>query len=213
MTDSSPETKASARVPRGEARARLIEAARSLVRHKGFAGTSVDELCAAAGVTKGAFFHHFPSKEALGVALIDDWTAMTGAMFAAHPYNAVPDPLDRVFAYLDLRRQILGQPIPDFACVAGTTVQEAFETSPLMREAAGRSIASGLGHVQAHLDAALAAHPVPGVMAESLARQFQVAVQGGIILAKAANDPAPAREAFDHLERYLRLLFDRPATR
>ncbi|MBL9052404.1 MAG: helix-turn-helix transcriptional regulator, partial [Tabrizicola sp.] len=45
------------RPPRGEARARLIEAARSLVRHKGFAATSVDELCAAAGVTKGAFFH------------------------------------------------------------------------------------------------------------------------------------------------------------
>jgi TetR/AcrR family transcriptional regulator, transcriptional repressor for nem operon len=199
------------RVPRGEARARLIEAARSLVRHKGFAGTSVDELCAAAGVTKGAFFHHFATKEELGVALIDDWTAMTGAMFATHPYNAVPDPLDRVFAYLDLRRAILGQPIPDFACVAGTTVQEAFESSPLMRDAAERSIVSGAEHVRPHLAEAMAAHPVPGVTAESLARQFQVAVQGGIILAKAANDPGLAREAFDHLERYLRLLFDRPA--
>jgi TetR/AcrR family transcriptional regulator, transcriptional repressor for nem operon len=36
-------------------------------------------------------------------------------------------------------------------------------------------------------------------------------VQGGIILAKALNDPAPAQDAFDHLERYLRLLFSRPA--
>lgn len=200
-----------ARVPRGEARARLIEAARSLVRHKGFAATSVDDLCAAAGVTKGAFFHHFPSKEALGVALIDDWTETTGAMFAAHPYNSLPDPLDRVFGYLDLRREILGQPIPEFSCVAGTTVQEAYETSPAMRQAAARSIASGFAHVRPHLAAALAAHPVPGVTAESLAQQFQIAVQGGIILAKALDDPAPAREAFDHLERYLRLLFDRPA--
>jgi TetR/AcrR family transcriptional regulator, transcriptional repressor for nem operon len=198
------------RVPRGEARARLIEAARSLVRHKGFAATSVDELCAAAGVTKGAFFHHFPSKEALGVALIDDWTEMTGAMFAAHPYNRLPDPLDRVLGYLDLRREILGQPIPEFSCVAGTSVQEAYETSPAMRQAAARSIASGFEHVRPHLVAALAAHPVPGVTADSLARQFQVAVQGGIILAKALNDPAPAREAFDHLERYLRLMFLRP---
>jgi TetR/AcrR family transcriptional regulator, transcriptional repressor for nem operon len=197
------------RIPRGEARARLIGAAQLLVRRKGFAATSVDELCAAAGVTKGAFFHHFPSKEALGVALIDDWTVTTGAMFAAHPYNSLPDPLDRVFAYLDLRREILGQPIAEFSCVAGTTVQEAFESSVPMREAASRSITSGFDHVRRHLDAALRLHPVPGVTAESLAQQFQVAVQGGIILAKALNDPAPARAAFDHLERYLRLLFGR----
>lgn len=199
-----------ARVPRGEARARLIEAARRLVRHRGFAATSVDELCAAAGVTKGAFFHHFPSKEALGVALIDDWTQTTGVMFASHPYNFLPDPLDRVFGYLDLRREILAQPIPDFSCVAGTSVQEAFESSPPIRTAAERSIRSGFGHVLPHLEQALAANPVPGVTAESLAQQFQIATQGGIILAKALNDPEPAREAFDHLERYLRLLFGRP---
>ncbi|WP_333816382.1 TetR/AcrR family transcriptional regulator [Tabrizicola sp.] len=202
------ETKAP-RVPRGEARARLIEAARSLVRHRGFAATSVDDLCAAAGVTKGAFFHHFASKEALGVALVDDWTQMTGAMFAAHPYNFLPDPLDRVFGYLDLRRELLGQPLPEFSCVAGTTVQEAYETSPPIREAAERSVRSGFAHVLPHLEQALAAHPVPGVTAEGLAQQFQVVTQGGIILAKALNTPAPAREAFDHLERYLRLLFGR----
>jgi TetR/AcrR family transcriptional regulator, transcriptional repressor for nem operon len=205
------ESRAACKIPRGAARGRLIAAARGLVRHKGFAATSVDDLCGAAGVTKGAFFHHFPSKEALGVALIDDWTVTTGAMFAAHPYNALPDPLDRVFGYLDLRRAILGQPIPDFSCVAGTTVQEAFESSALIRAAAERSVISGSEHVRPHLAEALAAHPVPGVTAESLARQFQVAVQGGIILAKALNDPAPARDAFDHLERYLRLVFGRPA--
>lgn len=199
------------RVPRGEARARLLEAARGLVRHRGFAATSVDDLCAAAGVTKGAFFHHFPSKEALGVALVDDWTETTGAMFAAHPYNGLADPLDRVFAYLDLRREILGLPIAEFSCVAGTTVQETYETSAPIRAAAGRSLTAASEHVRPHLAAALAAHPVPGVTAEGLARQVQVAVQGGIVLAKALDDPAAAREALDHLERYLRLLFDRPA--
>jgi TetR/AcrR family transcriptional regulator, transcriptional repressor for nem operon len=209
MNDAAP--KPATRVPRCEARARLLEAARGLVRHRGFSATSVDDVCATAGVTKGAFFHHFASKEALGVALIDDWTQTTGVVFASHPYNFLPDPLDRVFGYIDLRRQILGQPIPEFTCVAGTTVQEAYETSVPIREAAERSVNSGFEHVRPHLAAALAARPVAGVTAAGLAQQFQIAVQGGIILAKALNDPGPARAAFDHLERYLRLLFGRPA--
>jgi TetR/AcrR family transcriptional regulator, transcriptional repressor for nem operon len=199
------------RVPRGEARQRLLTAATDLIRRRGFAGTSVDDLCAAAGVTKGAFFHHFASKEALGVAVVEHWTETTGVMFAAHDYNAKPDPLDRVFAYLDLRRSLLAMPIPDFSCVAGTTVQETFDTYPAIRAVAGASVQSGAAHVQAHLAQALAAHPVQGVTAENLALQFQVAVQGGIVLAKALNNPEAAKDAFDHLERYLRLLFNRPA--
>lgn len=113
-------------------------------------------------MTKGAFFHHFPSKEALGVALIDDWTETTGTMFAQHPYNFRPDPLDRVFGYLDLRRQILGQPIPEFACVAGTTVQEAYESSAPIRAAAERSVTSGFEHVRPHLAQALGASGAGG---------------------------------------------------
>jgi AcrR family transcriptional regulator len=136
------------RPPRGEARPRLIAAARALVRRQGYAATSVEDLCAEAGVTKGAFFHHFASKEALGLALVQDWTETTGAMFAAHPYNAAPDPLDRVFAYLDLRRALLEMPLVEFTCVAGTVVQECHASSDALRKAAADSLASGAAHVR-----------------------------------------------------------------
>ena len=53
------------------ARAKLLRAALGVIRVKGYSATSVDELCAAAGVTKGAFFHHFATKEALAVAAAD----------------------------------------------------------------------------------------------------------------------------------------------
>ena len=45
------------------AKDKLLDAAVHVVRQKGYAATSVDDFCKAAGVTKGAFFHHFESKE------------------------------------------------------------------------------------------------------------------------------------------------------
>ncbi len=70
---------------RGSARIRLLEAARDVIRSNGFAATSVDDLCRAADVTKGAFFHHFGSKEALGVAVAEFWTETNTGFFEAAP--------------------------------------------------------------------------------------------------------------------------------
>ena len=50
------------------ARSKLLDAAIALIRQQGFSATTVDQLCGMAGVTKGAFFHHFASKDALGAA-------------------------------------------------------------------------------------------------------------------------------------------------
>jgi AcrR family transcriptional regulator len=49
-------------------KAKLLDAALSLIREKGYSSTSVGELCAQASVTKGAFFHYFKCKDALAVA-------------------------------------------------------------------------------------------------------------------------------------------------
>lgn len=53
-----------------ETRERLLELAEAAVLQKGFAATSIDELIAAAGITKGGFFYHFKDKNALAKALI-----------------------------------------------------------------------------------------------------------------------------------------------
>ncbi len=193
---------------RGNARIRLLEAARDIIRAKGFAATSVDDLCRAAGVTKGAFFHHFAGKEALGVAAAEHWAETTTAFFAAAPYHAPPDPLARVLAYVAFRKAIIVGEIAEFTCLVGTLAQEIYASAPDMRDACGRSI---FGHTATLVDDIEAARLDRGVAgnwtAESLARHTQAVIQGGFVLAKAGNDPELARESLDHLDRYIRHLF------
>lgn len=54
-------------------RLQLLEAGRAVFAEQGYAGTTVDEIAAAAGVSKGAYYFHFSSKEDVFVALIEEW--------------------------------------------------------------------------------------------------------------------------------------------
>ncbi len=194
---------------RGDARNRLLEVARDILRTKGFAATTVDALCDAAGVTKGAFFHHFKSKEDLGVAVADFWTETTSTFFEEAPYHMPSDPLERILAYIAFRRAIITDNIPGFTCLVGTLAQEVHSTAPKIRDAAGASIFGHAETLEFDIAAAISARGIEpdGWTPASLARHFQTVIQGGFILAKAGNDPDLAREALDHLDRYVRCLF------
>jgi TetR/AcrR family transcriptional repressor of nem operon len=195
---------------RGHARTALLDAAHALVRRQGWAATSVEQLCDAAGVTKGAFFHHFPSKDELGVAAARHWSDVTGPLFAGAAYHQLPDPLDRVMGYLAFRAAIARGPLEAFTCFAGTTVQEVFATSDPLRAACGASILGHAGTLESDFELAIAQHPPSAaVTAASLATYTQTVLQGGFVLSKAAGNNAPLLDAIAHLERYLALLFGR----
>lgn len=193
---------------RGDARTRLLEAARDVIRAKGYAATSVDDLCQAAAVTKGSFFHHFKSKEELGVAAAEFWADTTSAFFAAAPYHEPDDPLERVLAYVAFRKSIIAGDIADFTCLVGTMAEEVHATSPAIRDACAASIFGHAATLEADIAAAMQQHGIAGgITAESLARHTQTVIQGAFVLAKAGNDPELARESLDHLDRYIRLVF------
>ncbi len=58
-----------------DTRARLLEAAETLFARSGYDGTGVAEICEAAGVSKGAFYHHFATKQDVFLALLNGWLA------------------------------------------------------------------------------------------------------------------------------------------
>ncbi len=201
---------------RGDARVRLLEAATGVIRNKGFTATSVDDLCAAAEVTKGAFFHHFKSKEALGVASAEYWSETTCELFLNAPYHQLADPLARVLGYIDFRRSLMQGDPAEWTCLVGTMAQEVYKSSPPVRDACADSILSHAQTLEADIQALLDAQDQPTEQpsdqprdwtAGSLARHTQAVLQGAFILAKATNDRFMALESVDHLRRYIALLF------
>lgn len=194
--------------PMAAARQKLLDAAVSVIRTKGYEAATVDELCAKAGVAKGSFFHHFKDKQALGVAAAEYWSNMTGAFFEAAPYHQHEDPLDRVLGYIDFRRAILTGAIPEFTCLVGTMVQEIYATFPAIRDACDASISTHAAKVEADIADAIKLYRIKADWtARSLALHTQAVLQGAFILAKAKGDAAVAGESVDHLRRYIELLF------
>ncbi|MCB1383498.1 MAG: TetR/AcrR family transcriptional regulator [Notoacmeibacter sp.] len=200
-----PNAKAAAREA---TRARLLETGFTLIREKGLAATRVDDICTAAGVTKGGFFHHFASKDAWAAEVARHWGRVTSGLFEGAPYHEPADPLDRVLGYIAFRRAILDGSTADFTCVAGTLAQETHLSDRAVCEAAEETI---FGHADSLVpDISLAKQQYASDAdwtAESLAHFTQATLQGAFILAKARGGPEIAREMVDHLDRYVRLLF------
>src|SRR5919106_616038 len=196
-----------------DTRLRLLDAAQDLMRSKGYEATTVDDVCKAAGLTKGSFFHHFASKEDLGVAVADRFGSQAAQHFSSSPYRQLADPRERVLAYVDLRMEMLQGPISQFSCILGTFVQELYETNSLIRETCEKQMAEHNSALAADLEEAKARYvPAATWSAESVASYVQAVTQGALILAKAEQGPAVAIECFGHLKRYLESLFAEATT-
>ncbi len=195
-------------------RLKLLDASLRVMRTKGYNATRVEDLCEAAGVTKGSFFHHFESKQAVGIAAAEHWQATVTELFANAPYHQHLDPLDRVLAYVEFRKQLLFGPLPEVSCFAGTLVQELYASEPAIRDACERSISSHVTTVEADLVAAIQQRGLePEWTAESLALHMQAVIQGALLLAKAKGNTKVAADCLDHLKRYIELSFTAAAAR
>ncbi|MBM3810029.1 MAG: TetR/AcrR family transcriptional regulator [Acidimicrobiia bacterium] len=183
-------------------RGKLMQTATDLIRRHGYGPTSIDQICAQARVTKGAFFHHFKSKEQLAESCLHQWDRQTALMERSAPFQQVPDPRVRVLGYMDFFAGMLADPKMLKSCLAGTTAQEVSSSNEALREAAHAYFENARKRFEALLQDACRGSRAK-VDTAGLAALWIAAIQGSLILAKASQDESVIATSLDHAKRYI----------
>ena len=97
-----------------ETRARIIESAIKLFSNRGYDTASVDDICAEAGMSKGAFYHHFESKQALFLALLDSWLQTIDNAIEASKDKTAPETFMQMTEAFPYIFETAGEGLPMF---------------------------------------------------------------------------------------------------
>lgn len=196
-----------------ETKRRILDAAQGEVLRRGFAATSVDDIQSAAGISRGTFFYHFPSKDDLARALIERYAEADHALVEGMLERAeklATDPLQQLLVFVALHEELLESVSPEEAgCLFASFSYEAgvldSETHELIvgaiehwRRAFGGKLEEAMERhetVVADVDPYLLADVAYGVM------------QGAFILRRSLDDPGLMARHIREFRRYLELMF------
>ncbi|MFT4108362.1 TetR/AcrR family transcriptional regulator [Propionicimonas sp.] len=199
----------------GATRELLLDAAERLVERNGFAATSVEMILSEAGSSKGAFFHHFPTKRSLAHALVERYvTADLGSLAAGlEDAGAESEPVARLLRFLDYFVGRAARLSSESACLYISFLVEQDlldqETSAQLE----RSILGWRTAVAALLRDAFAQVPAaaPRPSPEDLADQLFVVIEGAFLMCRAAGSPEPMRAQLLVYRQLVAALLHRPA--
>lgn len=194
-------------------RERILDAAQELILDHGYGATTVDAVVARAGITKGAFFHHFAAKADLARALVDRYARMDRELLEHHVERAkklASDPLERVLVLIGLYEEdfeALAEPFP--GCLFASYVYENKLLEEGTLEVVRESTLMWRATMKQLLEEVAAAHPprMP-IDLESLADLFYALTEGSFIMTKTLSDKTLLARHAAHLRNYLKLLFE-----
>jgi len=186
---------------------RLLESAERLMLSKGYAATTVEEICETAKLTKGSFFHYFDSKDDLGRAVLERFCVSAEQLHAAC-CGVERDPLKRVYNYIDATIKLSQDPTMSKGCLLGTFAQELCDGYPKIKRVCEQGFKSWADQFGKELAQAKARYaPKVSFEPRDVAEYFIAVVEGALILAKAHGDPKVVARMLRHFRAYVQSLF------
>jgi len=189
-------------------RARLITTAAELFRRQGYAQTGVNQIIQEASATSGSFYHFFPAKEDLLLAVVDHLAdVFTVEIFDAAAMNS-DDPISEVFSVLGLYRQQLEHGGLTFCSPMASLSAEVSEIHPEVRTRLAEVFAAWTGRIEEMLRNAGGRLP-PSLDRSALAQLVVCTMEGAVLGTRLNRNLAPFDAAMNQLRTYFDLLEDR----
>ncbi|MCC6909825.1 MAG: TetR/AcrR family transcriptional regulator [Phycisphaerales bacterium] len=189
-----------------ETRSRLIEAAYALMLSNGYSATGVADICSAAGVSKGSFYHCFETKEQCALAALRDHMSRAREQVEAGLDLTGLSPAQAAVKYVE-HIEKGAEDIWCDGCLVGAFALEISETQPAIREEVSqvlRDLADYMESIFAPLAKAVRGPGSPS--ARELAEQYIAVIEGGVVLSRAHSDIRMVPQALRTFRRYLSLL-------
>ena len=195
-----------------DTRTRIMDIAEASILEKGFGATSIEEIIAEVGLTKGGFFYHFPDKGALAKALLLRYRDTEDALFDdlfARAKELHDDPLHAFLIGLKLFAEMMEEVEtvhPGCLMATMTFAERLFdrEIHALNREIV---LSWRLRFRAAFQDIVDIYPPRDDVDIDALADMVSATVEGGIVMSRALRDPAVLPQQVLLLRSYIKLLF------
>lgn len=193
-------------------RTAIMDAAEALILGQGFAATSVDRIVEQAGVTKGSFFYHFPSKAELAHALVSRWAALDLEHLETNFARAEQlsrDPLQQLLIFVGLVRELAqSMPDPSQGCLFASYCYEAELFDARTLDVAKEDMLAWRHRIAGKLREVLERYPPRfPVSPDSLAEMLTVLFEGGFVVTKLCHHRETIGEQLEHYRNYLELLF------
>lgn len=189
-----------------------MDSAESLILERGFSATSVEAIVSDAGVTKGAFFHHFATKTDLAHELVDRWVVRDAGYLETTMKRAERlgrDPLQQLLLFVGLFEEemaALTEPYP--GCLLASTIYEAELFDDATHARIRESVLTWRKRIRAKLEEVAAdVPPRLAVDLDTVADQLWSMAEGAFILSKAMSDAAAVAGQLRQYRNYLELLF------
>lgn len=172
-----------------EKRQHLLQASAAMVKQNGFAASGVDALMKAAGVTSGAFYSHFGSKNELLKAVVSHELAASRELWAGNPHESLPDWLEHeLHRYLSLSHVRH----PEAGCIIPTLAAEIARADESVKALYQQELAKGLEVMEQRLGSA------------ALAQAFLQQMVGAVMMARVLPDEASQLACLDAAKQMLR---------